>query len=433
MIFPNVDVSATGDVRPSSSAPLTSSQLILLRPDGTTPGNYDNLVTARCDRHTRIPPADFHRALERALRAQAAYRLRFGALTAQFDDDPAASVAQVVSADPDDVAAQLYGLSVDLARGPLVLCALGLDGDLVHSFALSVPHVVLDGVTQELLLTSLARAAAGQHVETCSEPQYRQYVAAALRSEEAALAGYRGRRDDLLRQWDDDRAHLGPPFGLGAPDHRPPRRAVRTLGTESTAALARCAQARGVRVLDLVLAAYGSWLSRRTGHDRHLCRLVVGVRDRDVPPFAGCLVNTGPLVLDSPADDGGRDAVVAGVAERKRTALRRRFLPYVDLCQHLLAQDEKAIELLDGSTMVTFRRVRELTGPGGERFAEVDHTLPPKWPRAPVLLRVLTHDGGVTLDVETDHRLPDAFHAQQVAAGLVDRLASLAATDRGRP
>jgi hypothetical protein len=407
-------------------APLTSSQLALLHPDGTTPRNYDNVVAARFAPRFAVPPVDFRRAVEHAVGSQVAHRLRFGAMSAWFDSSADPALVHFIPVDcADDVLAPLDGYSFDLAEGPLVCCSFAAPDGLVRAFALVVPHIVQDGAAQGLLLDSVAGALTGQALPTCDERQYRHHVASTIAVEQRVLAEHRGRWEDLVRQWLADRADLAAPFASGPADHRRPRRAVHHVPAEVAGAMVAYARQKGRSELDLVLAAYGAWLTQRTGAAKHLVRLIVGTRERTTPPFAGCLVNTVPLTVDgtaAPAD------LVAATAHRKRDALARRFLPYMDVCQRLLRHDEAAVDLLESATMVTFRRVHDLTGAHGERVADVDHTLPPAWPRAPVLLRVLTGERGVTLNVETDDRLPAGMHADRIVAGLTERLAELAST-----
>jgi hypothetical protein len=410
--------------------PLTSSQLTLLRPDGTSPRNYDNVVAVRFAPHTAVSPADFRRALEHAVRAQAGYRLRFGAMTARFSDSGRPVLVDFLAAgDAGDVLTTLEDYPFDLRDGPLVCCSYAVADGTVRGFAVAVPHIVLDGTSQALLLDSLAAALTGRDVQTCDEAQYLRHISTAIAVEERALVSYRGRWDAVLGQWAADRAQLGwsPPSAQG---HRRPERAVHRLAPELAGALRSGARQRGMSELDFVLAAYGAWLTECTGSSMHPVRLIVSVREQGASPFAGCLVNTVPLVLDTTA---GHTDLVAAAAERKRRALTRRFVTYTDVCQRLLQRDQEAVDLLERSTMVTYRRIHDLTGARGERLADVDYTLPPAWPRAPVLLRILSSRKDLVIDVETGHRLPEALHAGRIAGGLTGRLADLVgATARGK-
>jgi hypothetical protein len=404
--------------------PLTSSQLSMLLPPNPFPRNYDLGAEVRFGHNSTVATGALRDAVQAAVGSQAAYRLRFEYGLASFDDGPdAVDVDFRVADDPGTPG----NAEFDLIRGPLVRCAAYVDRGFVTRFTLTAPHIVLDGTAQWLLLADVFRALAGEPLTPCGQAEYRQHVADTKALESAATDVFRKETAEIASRWQAGSAGLKPVEwpGLTEPGfHHYPAKAIRRIDPPVTAGLSAMARGLAVNSSDLVLAAFVSCLADVSGDPRIPILLVADVRVPVTDPFAGCFVNTVPLMLRSDPD---LQAAAVSAAAAKRIALERRHLPYLEYSTRMSAADPDIPVLLSAAPMVSMRRAGRLTFRG--TAADIVFCPPSAWPRAPILLRVINDGAGLIVDVETDHSLPPALSASAVAEALVSRLES---SERGR-
>lgn len=401
--------------------PLTSSQLSMLLPPNPFPRNYDFGADVRFDDDSTVTVGALRDAVRSAVRSQAAYRLRFEHGLASFDDGPDA--VDVDFRIGDDPGTEPQDPEFDLARGPLIRCTAYVDLGRVTRFALTAPHIVLDGTAQSLLLADIFRALDGQPLKPCGQAEYRQHVADTLALESAATGVFRKETAQIASDWVAASGGLKPIAWPGLNEtglHRNPVQVASQIDSSAAAGLAAITRKLAVSTFDLLLATFVSCLADVSGDPRIPVLLVADVRVPVAEPFGGCFVNTVPLILRAESDV---QAGAAATATAKRIALERRHLPYLEYSTRMSAAAPDIPILLSAAPMVSVRRGGRLTFRGSA--ADIVFCPPSAWPRAPILLRVVRREAGMVFYVETDHSLPSALSAPNLAEALVSRLKAL--------
>ncbi|MEM6453989.1 MAG: amino acid adenylation domain-containing protein [Acidobacteriota bacterium] len=244
----------------------------------------------------------------------------------------------------------------DLAEGPLLWGCLYRLGARVHVLSLIVHHIVIDGLTLEMLFRELgvlyAAAARGETAQLPA-PTIQQVDIAAHRE---ALA-VDGRWDALADPW---RAQLAgvPMSPLDLPTDRPAIDRPARLGAlhqtdldaDLVAQLDGAARARGCTPYALALGAFLAWLRDATGQDD----LVVGVpltgRGPQSETTIGYYVNTAALRLDVGRIASG-DALIHRVRDALRSIHAHQAMPFARVVKALgLFQEQRNhVPLLDAS------------------------------------------------------------------------------------
>ncbi|HEY3502276.1 MAG TPA: amino acid adenylation domain-containing protein [Actinocatenispora sp.] len=253
-------------------------------------------------------------------RALSAVVARHEALRTTFRPAPGGGYVQVVAAaatvepttvrgvGPDALAAtlaELAGRPFDLARGPLLRCAVVELTDGTRAVLLVAHHIVCDGWSLAVLLTDLAEAYREPDSLVPPEIQYPDY--ADWQRERLAAGAY----DEAVAHWRD--RLRGAPDTLELPYDRP-RPAVQSTAADSTrfvldpAALAEVAAAHRTTPFTVLFAAYAVFLRRLSGQGDLVIGVPVAGRDRaDVHDMVGMLANTIAVRVDATGEPGFAD------------------------------------------------------------------------------------------------------------------------------
>jgi amino acid adenylation domain-containing protein len=293
----------------SLDAPLTFAQLRVwflgqLAPEQTAyhihgrwwlHGSLDAGLLARCmriivDRHEALRtvfPVRGDRPVQVVLPAET-LEMSVTDLTGTHDCDAEAErMANASAAEP-----------FDLATGPLMRASLVKVAAGKHLLALTVHHIVFDGLSAGLLGAELARLyAAGGVVDKADLPelpvQYRDYAA----------WQHSVSTDDLMQaQLDYWRTHLAGapqsislPVGHGTPGGHSPMAGEASLQLEprSCAALRALFRENGVTTFMGMLAAMAAVLARWSGQDDVVIGVPIATRNRiELEPLIGFFMNT---------------------------------------------------------------------------------------------------------------------------------------------
>jgi len=270
-------------------------------------------------------------------------------------DEQAAAVGRLMAAD--------RSRPFDVAKPPLIRCALVRHADAAADLILTIHHILIDGWSMPILARDLAELNAGRGAGLPATPPYRDYLEwlrdrdgeAAAKAWASALAGV-------------EPTTLAPAVATGAvPAARPrPETIEREFTPGLTAALRRRGSAAGVTVGSLAQAAWGLTLARTTGTDEAVFGSVVSGRPAELPgveSMVGLLINTLPV------------RVRPGLGERIDGFLRRLQDEQLSLApyQHVpLAQVQRLAgpgELFD--TVLAFENLPRYTEPDGLELVEV--------------------------------------------------------------
>jgi amino acid adenylation domain-containing protein len=251
----------------------------------------------------------------------------------------------------------------DVARPPLIRCALVHHGGAAADLILTIHHILIDGWSMPILARDLAELYAGRAAGLPAPPPYRDY-----------LAWLRDRDDEAaVEAWTSALAGVEPtPIAAtaAAPSRSPrPETIEREFTPELTAALRRRAREAGVTVGTIAHAAWGLTLARTAGTDDVVFGSVVSGRPAELPgveSMVGLLINTLPV------------RVRPRPGERVDGFLRRLQREQLSLAPHQhvsLAEVQRLAgpgELFD--TVLAFEnlpRYTESAGEGGLLLAEV--------------------------------------------------------------
>lgn len=264
--------------RRAISVPLSTAQrqlAVLARLSAPASAAYG--VSLVLDVATHLAPDRLQRALGLLLQRHEALAIAIGSDALDQRVDPAAELRlECETGDREAATAAFLARPFDLAMAPLlrVLLIPGSDGDRL---VLAGHHVVLDGLSLQILARDLSALYADEGAALPPAPSWRRFLAAA----EARKQGPEG--DQARAYWSERFASLPPPLDLPGDRPRPPARSwgggrvahvlAPGLGAKVAAAAGR-QQATGFMLL---LAAFAALLHRLTGADD----LVIGV------PYAG--------------------------------------------------------------------------------------------------------------------------------------------------
>ncbi|MBB4685797.1 non-ribosomal peptide synthetase [Amycolatopsis jiangsuensis] len=226
--------------------------------------------------------------------AAAAFLRRQPNLRTAFTRTASGVPVAVVHADPplpwreaDDVVLEERARPVALDQAPPLRFVFS---PVQRRLVLTSHHVLLDGWSTSLVIAELLAGYRGEEVPRARP--YRDFL--------------HWRRDGAEEAWRDQLVGLPGPT-LVAPDaprvlSRVPDRLVGELSEEATARLSDRARAAGVTLSTAVQAAWGSWLSERTGRADVVFGAVVSGRPADLPGAdrtPGLFVNTVPVRVRS--------------------------------------------------------------------------------------------------------------------------------------
>ncbi|WP_433240269.1 non-ribosomal peptide synthetase [Streptosporangium sp. CA-135522] len=195
---------------------------------------------------------------------------------------------EVVSADPDAVAAEERARRFDLAAPPLIRFVLVRLAPDRHRLILTNHHILLDGWSTPLLIAELFALYLG--VEAPAAPPYKGYLAWLARQDRAAAR----------QAWDHALDGIEEPT-LVAPAAVvpvPPDKASIELDATLTAALTKLTRRRGITVNTVLQGLWGVLLSRLTGRDDVVFGAVVSGRPPELPGverMVGLFINTVPV------------------------------------------------------------------------------------------------------------------------------------------
>jgi amino acid adenylation domain-containing protein len=199
----------------------------------------------------------------------------------------------------------------DLARAPLLRVRLLRDGAGQHALLMDAHHIVVDGLSLNIIARELMALYAGKPLPPLAARPLEAVAAQAARLDSPA-----GRED--AQWWQARFAELPPLLSLPTDRPRPQRRRHRgadvlaELDETGTSALKAAARSRRLTVFGLALGAFGALLHRLCGQDDIVVGLPVG--GREDPRFAdliGMFANTLPLRIrpqaEAPLGDFARD------------------------------------------------------------------------------------------------------------------------------
>jgi amino acid adenylation domain-containing protein len=228
----------------------------------------------------------------------------------------------------------------DLRRGPLLRAHLVRRHDHDHLLLLTMHHIISDGWSMGLFFRELATLyAAPAHARTSTLPPLPIQYADFAQWQRTWLQGARLTR--LLAYW---RAQLtGAPPALALPtDHpRPPVQSFRgatqmfSLGAAVTSGLKALAQASGVTLFMLLVAAFQTLLSRYTGQEDVVVGTPIANRNRsETEGLIGFFVNTLVLRTGLTGDPSFR-RLLERVREVTLGAYEHQDLPFERLVEEL--------------------------------------------------------------------------------------------------
>lgn len=317
----------------------------------------------------------------------------------------------------------------DLARGPLMRCALLRLGPSEHRFLLTVHHIVADGWSIGILLRELAALYSGQTLPALPV-QYPEFALAQQRRRDAARAEH-------VRYWTQRLA--GAPALLELPTDRPRPPVQRHRGAlyathvdpAVTRALRAVARDGDATLFMALMAALSVLLWRYSGSDDISVGTPVANRDHaDAEGLIGHFVNT-VVVRTRPRPDQTFAALLAEVRRRVLEAQEHAELPFDEvvaalapkrhtshtpLFQVMLALQDIPRGAFDAAGLV-LRGVP--TGTGAAKFDLSVEAMP-------------SESGGLTVLLEYDVDLFDEPTVARLAEHFV-RLLEQAAADPSEP
>ncbi|WP_433258995.1 amino acid adenylation domain-containing protein [Streptosporangium sp. CA-135522] len=208
---------------------------------------------------------------------------------------------EVVTADPDGVAAEERARRFDLAAPPLLRFALVRLAPDRHRLILTNHHILLDGWSTPLLAAELFALYEG--AEPPAAPPYKGYLAWLARQDRAAAAEAWDRALDGL----DDPTLLAP----HAPaDPVQPARVTAELDDGPSRALTTLARAHSTTLNTVMQAAFGLLLAQLTGRDDVVFGGTVSGRPAELPGverMVGLFINTLPVRVRLRPDESAGD------------------------------------------------------------------------------------------------------------------------------
>ncbi|RIK12463.1 MAG: hypothetical protein DCC47_07000 [Acidobacteria bacterium] len=228
-----------------------------------------------------------------------------------------------------------YTAPVDMCTDRLTVTAVLRVGDNRWFWYARIHHIALDGVGA---MTLVARTAE-RYTATVTGTTVHAPRTAALPDIVAADEAYRRspRFETDRAYWTEHLAGLSDPVSLagrGAPADAHPLLVGAELPPDTEQALRDAAARRGSSLAPLVVAAFGTYLARMTGHDEVMLSLPVSARTTAVlRRSGGMLANVVPLRLRT---DAATVASVIAAAELELTgALRRQRYRQEDIARDL--------------------------------------------------------------------------------------------------